>query len=318
MTDDAENANGAWAGIDISKSDFHVSIFGSDTVYVFEQNRQGFEEVVELLAADTLVVMEATGGYERHLVSALQQADIATAVVNPRQVRDFARSCGKLGKTDRVDAQVLALFAERMNPAPQKRLSPEKQALKALRARHWQLMKMHVQERNRLSVASSCVADTIKEHIVWLGRQLDVVKREIQDLIASDAEMRRTAKLLQTVPGVGPTIAATLVAELPELGHASPKRVASLAGLAPFARDSGVFRGKRCIAGGRPVVRRALYMAVMVGLRFDYDIKRIYDRFKQAGKPAKVAITACMRRLLTWLNAMLRDATPWNSQFVDN
>ena len=262
-------------------------------------------------SSPTLVVLEATGGYERAAVAALAAAQMPVVVANPRQVRDFARATGQLAKTDRIDAETLALFAERVRPTPRPLADEASAALDALLTRRRQLVGMRGAERNRLEHAPPAVARGIRTHIRWLERQLSVVDRDLDDMIHQSPVWRAKEDLLRSVPGVGPIVSRTLLGELPELGQLNRRRIAALAGVAPFACDSGTLRGRRVVWGGRASVRAALYMSALVATRWNPVIRAFYQRLLAAGKPKKVALVACMRKLLTILNVMLRTNTPW-------
>jgi len=259
-----------------------------------------------------LVVLEATGGYERAVVAALAAARLPLVVANPRQVRDFARATGQLAKTDRIDADTLALFAERVRPEPRALPDEAAQALDALLTRRRQVLEMLIAERNRLEHALPAVRRGITQHIRWLERQLHDVDRDLDDSIQGSPIWRAKENLLRSAPGVGPVLSRTLIGELPELGTLPRKQIAALVGVAPLARDSGTLKGKRLVWGGRAPVRAALYMAALVGTRCNPVIRTFYCRLLAAGKPKKVALTACMRKLLTILNAMMRTNTMWH------
>ena len=259
-----------------------------------------------------LVVLEATGGLERGLAAELIDAGLFVAVVNPRQVRDFARALGRLAKTDRIDAETLALFAEKVQPRPTQKC-PEKQAeIDALVTRRRQLVELRSMERTRQHQATIKAARrSIDKLLKVLDRQIAALDKAIGQLLESDDDWRTRCELLQSVPGVGATTSATLVAELPELGRLNRQEIAALAGLAPFNHDSGRFRGLRRIRGGRSAVRSILYMAALAARRCNPILQRFAQRLEQAGKPFKVVITACMRKLLTMLNTIVRNGTPW-------
>jgi len=259
-----------------------------------------------------LVVLEATGGLERGLAAELIDAGLFVAVVNPRQVRDFARALGRLAKTDRIDAETLALFAEKVQPRPTQKC-PEKQAeIDALVTRRRQLVELRSMERTRQHQATIKAARrSIDKLLKVLDRQIAALDKAIGQLLESDDDWRTRCELLQSVPGVGATTSATLVAELPELGRLNRQEIAALAGLAPFNHDSGRFRGQRRIRGGRSAVRSILYMAALAARRCNPILQRFAQRLEQAGKPFKVVITACMRKLLTMLNTIVRNGTPW-------
>jgi transposase len=245
------------------------------------------------------------------LTSALATAGLPVVVVNPRQVRDFAKASGRLAKTDALDAQVLAQFAEVMRPQPRLLPDAETRALAALLTRRRQLVEMLTAEKNRLLSAASPIRKRVRAHISWLERELDRTNAELSEAIRHSPVWREKDDLLQSVPGVGPVLTSTLLASLPELGTLTNKQIAALVGVAPLNRDSGTLRGRRTVWGGRAQVRAVLYMGAMVAARFNPVIRVFYQRLQRAGKTKKVALTACMRKLLTILNAMLKHRTPW-------
>jgi transposase len=279
---------------------------------------EGIAALVTALAefAPTLIVLEATGGYERAVTTALITAGLPVAVVNPRHVRDFAKAIGQLAKTDRLDAAVLARFAETIQPTPLPLKPDDAQQLDALVLRRRQLVEMRVMEQNRQQAALSAVRPQMLAHIAWLTAAIETLETQIQALIDVHPIWQETAQLLQSVPGVGPTLTQTLLARLPDLGQVSPKRLAGLVGLAPLNRDSGTWRGRRTIWGGRTEVRNVLYMATLSAIRVNPVLRTFYQRLRTAGKAAKVAITACMHTLLTILNAMMRTHTMWDDDFA--
>ena len=253
----------------------------------------------------------ATGGYEAALVAALATARLPIVVANPRQVRDFAKATGQLAETDTIDAQVLALFAERVRPEPRALPDDALTALEDLLTRRRQLVEMLTAEKNRLRLARGPVRRDLQQHIRFLERRLREVDDDLHTAIKASPVWRVKDDLLQSVPGVGRVVSLTLLAQLPELGRISHKEIAALVGVAPLARDSGTLRGKRLVYGGRAPVRAVLYMAALVASRRNPVIRAFYERLRAAGKPAKVALTACMRKLLTILNAIARDGRPW-------
>lgn len=260
-----------------------------------------------------LVVMEASGGYERAAWTALAAAGISVAIVNPKRVRDFARAMGFIAKTDKLDARVLAEFGGRVTPAPTTLPSSEQRELEAVLLRYRQVTEMITAEKNRLgTTASPRVRREINGLLRVLGAQRDRLGKALRNQLESVSELQERAARLQSVPGVGPITAASLLIDLPELGRLERGQVAALAGVAPMAHDSGKHRGTRRIQGGRASVRAALYMAALVGTRFNPVLRDFYKRLLGQGKPKKVALTACMRKLLLRLNAMLRDQTAWN------
>jgi transposase len=259
-------------------------------------------------------VLEATGGYEAAVVAALATAGLPVVVANPRQVRDFAKATGQFAKTDAIDAQVLALFGERVRPAPRPLPDEAAQALDALLTRRRQLVEMLGAERNRLLVARPAVRRDLQQHIRYLERCLREADDDLHTAVKASPLWRVKDDLLQSVPGVGRVVSLTLLAELPELGRLSHKEIAALVGVAPLNRDSGTLRGKRLVYGGRAPVRAALYMAALVASKCNPVIRVFYLRLRAAGKPAKVALTACMRKLLIILNAIARSGTPWHPE----
>lgn len=300
-------------GIDISKAYLDVALWPGETTWRETHGEAHLPRLVEQLKglAPSLIVLEATGGYETDVATALAGAGLPVAVVNPRQVRDFAKSLGKLAKTDRLDAQILARFAQAIRP--QARFLPDEQAtqLQAALARRRQLIEMKIAEQNRLGLAHQTIQPRLQEHITWLEKELAELDEDLHTQIRQSAIWREKDDLLQSVPGIGKVTATTLLADLPELGQLNRKQIAALVGLAPFNCDSGLMRGKRMIWGGRAPVRNALYMAALVATRCNPVIKRFYEHLKQQGKVFKVAITACMRKLLTILNAMVRAHQTW-------
>ncbi len=306
-------AAAVYVGIDVAKAELVMAIRPSGERWTATNDEAGIQRLLTRLREDTpaLVVLEATGGYERAAVAALATAGLPLVVANPRQVRDFARATGQLAKTDQIDADTLALFAERVRPEPRALPDASAQALDALLTRRRQILGMVGAERNRLEHAVPAVRRGIVQHIRWLERQLRDVDDDLDRTIQVSPVWRAKENLLRSVPGVGPVVSRTLIGDLPELGTMPRKQIAALVGVAPLARDSGTLRGKRLVWGGRAPVRAALYMAALVATRRNPVIREFYQRLLAAGKPKKVALTACMRKLLTILNAMLRANTVW-------
>jgi transposase len=304
-----------FVGIDVAKADFVVGCRPTGVRWTASNDSGGIAATVARLVADapTLVVLEATGGYETALVAALATAGLPLVVANPRQVRDFAKATGQLAKTDQLDASVLALFAERVRPSPRALPDEAAQALTALMLRRRQLLDMLLAERNRLEHAQGPVRRGIVQHVRWLERRVTEVDRDLDDTIQRSPVWRAKENLLRSVPGVGPVVSRTLLASMPELGTLTRKQVAALAGVAPLARDSGTLRGKRLVWGGRAPVRAALFMSALVAARRNPVIQAFYQRLLRAGKPKKLALTACMRKLLTILNAIVRTNTAWRT-----
>ncbi len=305
-------------GIDIAKQTFDAALGVAGSIETFANTDEGHDALLARLAGATvdLVVMEATGGLERDLACTLQASGFAVAVVNPRQARDFAKAMGYLAKTDRIDAKALAELAQVLSRHPERERfistlpTPEQQALQALVARRRQLIAMRVAEHQRLSVSHAAARKSITTLIAAINAQIDDVEAALAKHI--DTHHAELAQQLSSVRGIGPTTTASLIAEVPELGHLSRREISALIGVAPFNRDSGQMRGKRSIFGGRGQVRRGLYMATLAAIRFNAVIKHFYARLVTAGKPKKVAIVACMRKLLTILNAMVRTGRPWD------
>ncbi len=301
-------------GVDVSKAGLDVACSGDDKVQRLANDKAGIEAVVARaheLDAQRITV-EASGGWQLPLVAALLHAGLPVVVVNPRQVREYARATGTLAKTDRIDARVLCAFTLAVQPPLRPLKDQQAEALSALLARRQQLLGMRTAEKNRLTLgATGPVRKNLKAHIKWLDRHLRDTDRELKQLIEASPAWQTKEDLLTSAPGIGNTTARVLIGQLPELGQLNHKQIAALAGLAPFNRDSGTLRGQRMIWGGRHEVRTALYMATVSAVRANPPIRDFYQRLKSNGKPSKVALTACMRKLLVTLNAMLRDQTPW-------
>lgn len=306
-------------GIDVSKARLDVHVHPDSRRWQCANDEAGRQEVISRLSEPhpTLVVLEASGGLERALAVELSAAGIAVAIVNPRQVRDFAKALGRWAKTDSLDSEVLALFGEKIRPPVRPLKDAQQQALSALLSRRRQLVEMCTAEKNRLaSSPDGTVSKNLKTHIRWLEKQIESTDRELDRRIRQSPLWRAKEDLLRGFKGVGPVLARTLTIELPELGSLNRKQIAALAGLAPFNRDSGTLRGQRTIFGGRATVRAALYMGALSAIRYNPVIQCFYQRLRQAGKSPKVALTACMRKMLTILNAMLRENRPWQEDFA--
>ena len=308
-------AEKTFIGIDISQDWLDVAS-SENQEWRFPYTNDGTDELVDVLAtiSPTLVVIEATGGVEHALAAAISSKGYRLAVVNPRQVRDFARALGRLAKTDRIDAKVLSLFAERVSPEVRPLPGDEQRALEALVHRRRQLSDMLVEEKNRLRRAPGVIRADIEAHIAFLEGRLSEANTAIRTSLESSEIWSKQDTLLRSVPGIGPAASATLVAELPELGTMTDKAVAALVGVAPFNCDSGTMRGRRVIYGGRTSVRCVLYMATLSAVRCNEVLKQHYEQLVARGKAKKVALVACMRKMLVWLNAMLRDQVAWNGE----
>ena len=307
-----------FAGIDVSKAQLDVAVRPTGKRWVLPYDETGIEglipQIVDLEPA--LVLLEATGGLELPLVVALAAAALPVVVVNPRQVRDFAKATGTLAKTDTLDAGVLAHFADAVRPEVRPLQDAETQVLNSLTARRHQVMTMLVSEKNRLGTASGAVSPRavsprIEAHIAWLEQELSDLDQGLRQTLRQSPVWREKDDLLRTVPGVGPQLSLTLLAHLPELGTLDRKQIAALVGVAPYNRDSGTRRGKRAVWGGRSRVRAVLYMGALVASRHNPTIRDFYQRLLAAGKPKKVALIASMRKLLVTLNAMLKHGYPW-------
>ena len=303
-----------YLGLDVAKATVELASEPAGLAGQFATDPSGLSALVAQCQAQpvALIVLEATGGYEAPIAAALATVGLPVAVVNSRQVRDFARALGRLAKTDRLDAQVLALFAARVQPVPRPLPDNATQELEAVLLRRRQLLEMLQAERQRLPHARGReVRRNLRAHIRWLERSLIDTDATLEALIQGSPLWRVQDQLLQSVPGVGPTLARTLLAQLPELGHLTRRQVAALVGLAPLARDSGTQHGPRRCWGGRPALRSVLYMAALVAARWNPVLRAFYQRLRSTGKPAKVALVAVARKLLTILNAMVRDQRPW-------
>ena len=303
-----------FVGIDVSKDCLDVAVRPTGEAWQVPYDSQGSSDLVDRLGelAPQLVVLEATGGIEMALAGELAASQLAIAVVNPRHVRDFARAAGKLAKTDALDAQVLAHFAEAMRPASRPLPDASSQELRALVARRRQLVEMITAEKNRMRTATRRIRPKVQEHIRWLEESLEGLDQDLGDFMRSSPMWNDKDELLRSTPGVGPVLSMTLLSDLPELGALNRSEIAALVGVAPFNRDSGTLRGKRKVWGGRGQVRAALYMAALVATRYNPVLRDFYQRLCAAGKPKKVALTTCMRKLLTILNVMIKNNRHWN------
>lgn len=303
-----------FVGVDISKDTLDIATYTSEKIWSSPNSEAGINHLIEELGelGSLLVVMEATGGYETNLAYALNKAEIPCAIVNPREVRDFARATKKLAKTDTIDSRVLAHFAALIQPDPRPLSDEQTQELEAVIARRRQVIEMLTTEKNRLHQAQKPVREAIKAHIDYLEKELSHIDSDLQGRIKGSPIKHEKYNLLHSVPGVGPNLSATLVIELPELGKLNRRQIAALVGVAPLNRDSGTMRGKRSTWGGRSQVRAALYMSTLVATRFNPIISQFYAQLCARGKAKKVALVACMRKLLSILNSMLKHHVPWH------
>lgn len=313
-----KNNDKNYIGIDVSKKYLDVCIRSTGEIFRTTNDIAGFKDLKKKipLPKNSLVAVEATGGYESDAVFFLQKKGFAVAVTNPRQVRNFGKALGKLAKTDKIDAIIIAHFAEVINPKPKKMLGEEEKALSENQQRRKQIVDMVTMEKNRLSKASEPMKKCLQKTIKFLEKQLKEIEYALAQQISKNPEWAAKNKLLCSVKGVGEVTAATMIAGLPELGKISHKEIAALVGVAPLNRDSGNYQGERCTWGGRSDIRTALYMATLVAVKFNPPIKRFYETLCQKGKKKKVALVACMRKLLTVLNAMMRKGVRWTPELV--
>lgn len=307
-----------FVGIDVSKAQLDVAIRPSGEKQSFANDKVGIKALVKWLAqiAPTLIVLEATGGYERQVMRAVVSADLPAVVVNPRQVRDFAKATGQLAKTDSIDAGVLAHFAEAVRPQLRPLPDAVTLELRALTARRRYILATIGAEKNRLEMTSKAVRKSIDAHIRWLEQDLERANNNLDQAIEQSPIWKENEDLLRSAKGIGPVTSRTLLAELPELGTLDRRQIAALVGVAPFNRDSGSLKGRRSIWGGRAPVRCALYMATLVATRRNPVIRDFYNRLIAKGKLFKVALVACMRKLLTILNSMIKHKSRWSNSFL--
>ena len=303
-----------YIGIDIAKESMEVMVYEGKEHWAYTNDEKGLAKLLAKMKrlSPCLIVLEATGGYEITVAAELQSHGFPVAVVNPKYIRDFAKSTGILAKTDILDAQVIARYAATVKPAPRVLPSEETRKLGVIIMRRRQITTMLTAENNRFQTADPAVKARIKLHIKWLEQELDDINKELKQKVQDNPDWKEKDAILQSVPGVGPNLSITLLADFPELGNLNRKQIAALGGVAPFNRDSGKMRGKRTIWGGRDSVRTATYMAAFSAIRCNALFKSFYKRLITAGKKFKVAMVACMRKLLCVLNAMLKNRTPWN------
>jgi transposase len=307
-----------FVGIDVSKAHLDIASRSTGKRWQVKNDSEGIAELVQQLRTlkPTLIVLEATGGLETAVTAALAAAGLQIAIINPRQARDFGKSLGRLAKTDKIDAEMLARFAEAIRPEPRSLPDEQTQELQAVLVRRRQLVEMLVAEKNRFPLAHSTMRPRIQEHIAWLEQELGDIDKDLHQRLQSSPLWREKEELLRSVKGIGPVTATTLLAELPELGQLNRKKIAALVGVAPFNCDSGKMHGRRAIWGGRACVRNALYMATLSATRCNEIIQPYYEHLIRGGKLKKVALVACMRKLLTILNAMAHSGTHWQPQLA--
>lgn len=305
-----------FVGIDVSKTWLDIAVYASDLVWRVGNEEQGIASLVKRLKEmqATLIVLEATGGYEMPVVAELAHAKLPIVVINPRKVRAFARSIGQLAKTDKLDARLLAHFAAAIRPTARSLPSAEEEHLTGLLVRRRQLVDMLTMEKNRLHTVRPALREDIREHIAWLQAKLAKIDEEIDQFVRDSSLWKEKDAILRSAPGVGRVTSCTLLAMLPELGTLNRQEIAALVGVAPVNKDSGRKQGKRRVYGGRATVRSVLYMAALAARRYNPRIRKFYEALLQRGKEKKVALTACMRKLLVILNAMLRTNQSWRTQ----
>lgn len=307
-----------FVGIDVSKATLDIAFWDSEVSWQLPNDAKGWQELIKRLQplSSVLIVVEASGGLEQPVVAELFTEKLPVAIVNPTRVRNFARSTGQLAKTDKLDARIIAHFAQAVRPQVRSLRTPEEDHLNALVTRRRQVVTMLTSEKNRKVTTHHSLQDRLLSHIAWLEAELKELETEIELFILQSVEWKEKAELLQSVPGIGPVTASTILAELPELGSRNRQQIAALVGVAPLNKDSGKKHGKRRTFGGRAPVRRTLYMATLVATKCNPVIRRFYERLLANGKEKKVALTACMRKLLVILNAMIRHRQPWQPILV--
>lgn len=305
----------SYIGIDVSKSFLDVYILPNKKFMRFKNDAQQIKKLILKMKSFSpeLILMEATGGYEKLAAQSFSAANLPTAVTNPRQIRDFAKALGKLAKTDQIDAETIAIFAEKMQPKANITNDYQQQQLAEQNARRRQLTEMVTMEKNRLEKASNDAKASIQRIVKALKKELDKITEALQALIENHQEYSHRNKILKSIKGVGPVVAASILADLPELGKANRRQISALAGLAPYNCDSGTMRGKRTIWGGRASVRCTLFMATLSAIRYNYQIKTFYQHLCNKGKQKKVALVACMHKLLIIMNAMINHGEPWRA-----
>ena len=302
-----------YVGVDVSKATLEVALGAGAGLWEFSNDEKGVRDLCNHLERiqPTLIVLEASGGLEKKAAVQFAEAELPVVVVNPTRVRNYARACGQYAKTDEIDARVIADFGQAIRPRVRPLRKKAQERFSALLTRRRQVVRMLATEKNRMSSVGVYAEESIRRHIAWLEVELEGLNKQLQKLVEENPEYKRKATLLQTVPGVGIVTSTTLVGQLPELGLLNRQEIAALVGVAPMNRDSGRMRGRRRVFGGRAAVRSTLYMAILSAIRFNPVIKEFYERLVANGKENKVAMTACMRKLIVILNAMVRDQRPW-------
>ena len=305
-----------WIGIDVSKQNLDIYIHPDGITLTVAQNNEGLRKLIKVIKKykEKMVVLESTGGLENLVVEKLSKALIDVAVLNPRPIRDFAKACGILYKTDKVDAKIIALFGEHMKPRKHVMLDDKTRQLKMLLIRRTQILSMITMETNRLGTADKYIACEIKKHIAWLKNEIKKADQRLKEFVTKNPEIKSEAETMQSMPGIGEKTFLSLKAFLPELGKLNRREIAALSGLAPFNRDSGKFKGRRRIYGGRAAIRKILYMSALTATRCNPVISEFYERLRNKGKEHKVAITACMRKMIVIANNMCKNDSVWNSK----
>jgi transposase len=310
-----------FVGIDVSKYKLDVYYSEKEEYKIFKNTDEGIKELYEYLKPlePKLIGLEATGGLELKMLYFLSEKGLKLASINPKQVRDFAKASGQHAKTDKIDSKIIARFIEVFNPPVTKIASGEETELNELVVRRKQLIDILVSEKNRLSSSRSKSSEnSIKKHIEWVEKEIKDIEKNISEMLVKSSEWKKKEDILKSIPSVGNVLAFSLLSGLPELGKLTSKEITALVGLAPINKDSGKFKGKRFTSGGRGDIRNALYMPTLSATRFNITIKSFYERLIQAGKPPKVAITACMHKLLIIMNAMIKNLVMWDSEFLTN
>lgn len=307
-----------YIGIDISKEKLDVAITNNNSLLQFSNDQIGFKELVKILPNKnyTLIVIEATGGYERQIANYLRRKKFNVAIVNAKRVRDFSKASGKFAKTDRIDAKIILMFGKAFNPIPQPLASEEEEKRHQTISRRNQLVRIITMEKQHLEHASELVKKSINKHINFLEKELTLIEELLEKLFNQDSILKDKLERLDEIKGVGKITAINILTHMPELGTLSHKEASALAGVAPFNKDSGQSKGKREIWGGRAPVRAALYMAILTARKFNPALKKFYDHLIKKGKLKKVAMVACMRKLIIIMNAMLRDGTRWEASYA--
>ena len=306
-----------FVGIDVAKAELEIGVIPESKTWTVSNDNLGIQQLIDGLVtlSPSIIVMESTGGYETLVASSLATAQLPVVVVNPRHIRSFAKAIGILAKTDRIDCLVLAQYGKSIKPQPRPLKDEQAQELKAMLGRRKQLVQMHTMEKNRIDKATNSVLKDIHAHISWLEARLQDVDKDLHNSIKNSPVWREKDKIIRSIPGAGPVLSVTLISELPELGILNRRQIAALVGVAPFNCDSGKRKGYRRVWGGRALIRSILYMAALSAVRYNPAIRAFYKRLIAAGKKPKVSLTACMRKLLTIINSMVRNGSLWDPTY---